>query len=102
MVPALGSLAVAVALSLKAGGLLLVFAFLVLPAVGGLTISRGLGEAALFSLLTAGAASFLGFLVAISADWPVGPTVSVCLLGIVIAFLVLILPIIRLSRQAAA
>lgn len=72
----LGSLAVAVAVSLKAGGLLLVFSFLVLPPMTGLLLGRGLPEATWLALGVAAGASLVGFLAAIGLDLPVAPTVA--------------------------
>jgi len=75
----LATLAVAVALALKAGGLMLVFAFLVVPPLAGLTLGERLGESTLYALAIAAAGSFLGFLCSIGLDWPVGPSVALCL-----------------------
>lgn len=72
----LGTLALAVGLSLKAGGLLLVFAFLVLPPVTGLLLGRGLTESTLVALGAAAGSSLLGFCAAIGLDLPVAPTVA--------------------------
>ncbi|MEE4278966.1 MAG: iron chelate uptake ABC transporter family permease subunit [Halieaceae bacterium] len=75
----LATLAVAVALALKAGGLMLVFAFLVVPPLAGLTLGERLGESTLYALAIAATGSFLGFLCSIGLDWPVGPSVALCL-----------------------
>lgn len=71
------TLALAVALSLKAGGLLLVFSFLVLPPMTGLLLGRGLPEATALALAVAAGASLVGFLAAIALDLPVAPTVAI-------------------------
>jgi ABC-type Mn2+/Zn2+ transport system permease subunit len=70
------SLAVAVALSLKAGGLLMVFGFLVLPAAVGLNLVDGLRPAVILALAAAFAASGLGFAAAILFELPVAPSVA--------------------------
>lgn len=75
----LATLAVAVALALKAGGLMLVFAFLVVPPLAGLSLGERLGEAMLYALAVAAGGSLLGFLCSIGMDWPVGPSVAMCL-----------------------
>ncbi|MEO1081106.1 MAG: metal ABC transporter permease [Pseudomonadota bacterium] len=75
----LATLAVAVALALKAGGLMLVFAFLVVPPLAGLSLGDRLGESTLYALAIAAAGSLLGFLCSIRFDWPVGPSVALCL-----------------------
>lgn len=76
----LSTLAVAVALALKTGGLLLVFSFLVLPGVTGLVLGGTLKDATWIGAAAALGASLLGFLTAIAANLPVAPTVSACLL----------------------
>ena len=80
----LGTLAVAVALALKVGGLLLVFTFLVLPPVIGLSVGEGLGRATLLALGSALSGSLLGFLLAIAADIPVAPSVTVTILALAV------------------
>lgn len=82
----LGSLAVTVAVSLEVGGLLLVFAFLVVPPATGLLAGRDLTHATLLALGAAIAAALVGFLAAIQLDLPVAPSVvaaSVLLFGLV-------------------
>lgn len=74
------TLAAAVALALKAGGLLLVFAFLLAPALSGLALGRRLGEATRLALAAACGASLAGFLTAVAADLPVAPTIACALL----------------------
>lgn len=75
----LATLAVAVALALKAGGLMLVFAFLVVPPLAGLSLGERLGEAVIYALAVAAGGSLLGFLCSIGMDWPVGPSVAISL-----------------------
>ncbi|RMG17797.1 MAG: hypothetical protein D6731_03355 [Planctomycetota bacterium] len=73
------SLAVAVALALKAAGLLLVFAFLVFPPATGLLLGCTLHQAALVGAAAALGASGAGWLLAIGNDLPVAPTVAAVL-----------------------
>lgn len=79
----LGSLALAVALSLQVGGLLLTFAFLVLSPLVGLLLGRTTREVALLAPAAALGATLVGFLFAIAGDLPVAPTVATALLGLV-------------------
>lgn len=72
----LGSLAVTVAVSLEVGGLLLVFALLVVPPSAGLLLGRGLGESTLLAVAVAVGAALVGFLLAIRLDLPVAPSVA--------------------------
>lgn len=76
------TLAVAVALSLKAGGLLLVFSFLVLPPAAGLVLGRTLDAATWLALAIAAGSSLLGFLLAIGLDLPVAPTIAAAQLAL--------------------
>jgi len=78
----LATLAVAVALALKAGGLLLVFAFLVVPPLAGLALGERLGESTVLALCAAAGGSLLGFLCSIGWDWPVGPSVAASLVAL--------------------
>jgi ABC-type Mn2+/Zn2+ transport system permease subunit len=77
----MGTLAVAIALSLRAGGLLLVFAFLVFPGVAALRVGRDLDEASWLAPALAVVASGLGFVGATALDLPVAPCVSLALLA---------------------
>lgn len=72
----LASLAVTVAVSLEVGGLLLVFAFLVVPPTTGLLAGRDLTQATVVALAVAVASALLGFLGAIQLDLPVAPSVA--------------------------
>ena len=76
----MATLAVAVALSLRAAGLLLVFAFLVLPPVAGLALGKRLSESTWIALATSLGGSFAGFLVAILDNLPVAPTIACAML----------------------
>ncbi|MGE0711531.1 MAG: metal ABC transporter permease [Planctomycetota bacterium] len=75
----LSTLAVAIALALFAGGLLLVFAFLVLPGMAALRLGRDLDEASWLAPVVALGAALLGFAGATACDLPVAPAVSAAL-----------------------
>ena len=70
------SLGVAVSLALKVAGILLVFAFLAVPAASGLMVGRKLGHATAIALGVALSSSILGWTVATRVDLPVSPTIS--------------------------
>ncbi|MCA8923095.1 MAG: metal ABC transporter permease [Planctomycetes bacterium] len=76
----LGSLAVAIALSLRAGGLLLVFGFLVLPPVCGLCLGQRVRGVLGYTLAAACSGGLLGYLAASAADLPVAASVGTALL----------------------
>ena len=80
----LASLAIAVALSLRAGGLLLVFALLVVPALIGLQLGRRLGESTRLCVASSLAASLIGYLGAIAWNLPVAPTIAATLVVLLI------------------
>lgn len=77
----LATFATAIAFSLRAGGLLLVFAYLVLPGMIGLTLGRRLKDSTIVCVSVALAASLGGYLLAIVEDLPVGHSIS-ALLGL--------------------
>lgn len=79
----LGSLAVAIALALKAGGLLLVFTFLVLPGLAALRLGRDLDEASWLAPALAASGAGAGFLIAVAADLPVAPSVALAITALV-------------------
>ncbi len=78
----LGSLAVAVALALKTGGLLLVFSYLVLPPVAGLLLGGTLASSTRAAVSSALGGSLIGFVLAIHQDLPVAPTIAAALLAL--------------------
>lgn len=71
----LASLAVAVALALRAAGLLLVFGTLVLPPLAGLTAAKTLNRATTTAIAAAWTSALVGFWVATSQNLPVAPTI---------------------------
>jgi ABC-type Mn2+/Zn2+ transport system permease subunit len=76
------SLAAAIALALKAGGLLLVFAFLVLPGLAALRLGSDLDEASWLAPCLGLGGAGLGFGLAVVADLPVAPSVSLALIAL--------------------
>jgi ABC-type Mn2+/Zn2+ transport system permease subunit len=73
-----GSLAVTVARSVHAAGILFVFAFLVLPAAGAMRVARRTWAVFVVAAALALVGSAAGFLVAADErlDWPIGPTAT--------------------------
>jgi zinc transport system permease protein len=70
------SLGVAVSLALKVAGILLVFAFLAISPVAGLTLGRRLAHAKIIALGVAASSSLLGWIAATRANLPVSPTIA--------------------------
>ena len=56
-------------------GVMLVFNFLVLPAVTGVLLARTMGGIFSIALLSALLAAILGFMISIPFDLPTGPTI---------------------------
>ena len=81
----LGSLAVAVALCLQVAGLLLVFAYLVVPGLVGLVAGRQLAESTRLAVASALAGTLGGYLLAIEENLPVGPTIAALLVAVLLA-----------------
>jgi ABC-type Mn2+/Zn2+ transport system permease subunit len=74
------TLGVTIAISIHVAGTVLVFAYLVLPPVTALLLSRRLKVVFLLSLLFAALATFAGVLVSVSpADVPTSPTIVACM-----------------------
>jgi zinc transport system permease protein len=69
-----GLLGVAIALGVMDAGPLVVFGFLVLPALAALRIAPGLGAALIVSAVIGVLSSVFGFVIAYRADLPTGPT----------------------------
>ncbi|MFN2419862.1 MAG: metal ABC transporter permease [Gemmatimonadota bacterium] len=75
-------LGLAIALAIKAIGILLMFAFLVIPAMLGLTIARRLGVAFIVAMAGAVVAVFLGIWLSYEYDYPSGPMIVAALGGL--------------------
>jgi ABC-type Mn2+/Zn2+ transport system permease subunit len=78
----LGSVAIAVALALNAMGLILVFAFLVVPPLAGLAMGRRLGDSTRLAMASAMAGTMLGFGLASHFELPPSQTVAVSLIAL--------------------
>ncbi|MEL6716564.1 MAG: metal ABC transporter permease, partial [Planctomycetota bacterium] len=74
----LGSLAIAVAVALRAAGLMLVFGTLVLPPLVGLRVAGTLARATLVAVAAAWTSALGGFLLATHLNLPVAPTAVAC------------------------
>jgi zinc transport system permease protein len=83
------TLGLVIAFAMQFAGVMLVFNFLVLPAVTGLLVSRSMGGVFLLSILSALAAAVIGFSLSVPLDLPSGPTI-IAVSGVlaVIAFMV--------------
>ncbi|SBO41832.1 metal ABC transporter permease [Cyanobium sp. NIES-981] len=89
-------LAVVVALSIKAVGVLLISAFLVIPACAARQISSGFGSYLWLSAITGGSCGLLGILASGLFNLPSGPCV------VIVQLLAFVLALLLSSRQAAA
>lgn len=82
-------LGVVISISMQFAGVLLVFNFLVLPAVTGLLLANGMTGTLLYALGAALLAAVAGFALSIPFDLPTGPTmIGVSALLVVLAWLV--------------
>jgi ABC-type Mn2+/Zn2+ transport system permease subunit len=80
------SLGTMIAVSIHVAGTVLVFAYLVLPAVTALLLSRRLGLVLFLSVLIAVLATFSGVLLSVSPlDLPTSPTIVACLVFLLVA-----------------
>jgi len=64
-----------IAVSMAAAGVLLVFAFLVVPAVTGVLLGRSVRAVFTWAMGSSLASSVIGFLISIALDLPTGPTI---------------------------
>jgi len=71
-------LGVVVALGIRLAGTLLVFGFLVLPAITGLMLSRHLGHIYLIAIATAMISTTIGLYASLCMDLPTGPAIVAC------------------------
>lgn len=69
------TLGLVIAFAMQFGGVMLVFNFLVLPAVTGLLISRSMGGTFVWSLISALLAAVIGFALSVPFDLPSGPAI---------------------------
>ena len=77
-------LGVAIALAIKAIGILLMFAFLVIPASLGLVLTRRLGSAIGVAMVSAAVAVFLGIWLSFRYDFPSAPMIIAVLGGLLV------------------
>ena len=77
-------LGLAIALAIKAIGILLMFAFLVIPAAVGLLVARGLRGTFAVAMATALVAVFLGVWLSFRYDFPSGPMIVAVLGGLLL------------------
>ena len=78
-------LGVIISLAIRLAGTLLVFAFLVVPAVTGLLLSRHLGRIYAIAIGTASIATIAGLYASVKTDLPSGPAI------VAFSFLILVL-----------
>ncbi len=77
-------LGLAIALAIKAIGILLMFAFLVIPAMLGLAVARRLAAAFAVAMTGAALAVFLGIWLSYRYDYPSGPMIVAVLGGLLV------------------
>jgi ABC-type Mn2+/Zn2+ transport system permease subunit len=77
-------LGIAIALAIKAIGILLMFAFLVIPASLGLILARRLGGVIAVAMVSAALAVFLGVWLSYRWDFPTAPMIIAALGGLLI------------------
>lgn len=75
-------LGLAIALAIKAVGVLLMFAFLVIPAAAGLLLGRGMKATLAVAMIVAAVGVFVGIWVSFRWDFPSGPTIVAALGGL--------------------
>lgn len=75
------TLGLVIAFAMQFAGVMLVFNFLVLPAVTGLLLARGMAGVFTVSILSALLAALIGFTLSVPFDLPTGPAI-VCVSGI--------------------
>jgi zinc transport system permease protein len=74
------TLGLVIAFAMQFAGVMLVFNFLVLPAVTGLLLARGMAGVFFWSVASAVMAAVIGFIVSVPYDLPTGPTM-ICVSG---------------------
>jgi ABC-type Mn2+/Zn2+ transport system permease subunit len=71
------TLGLVIAFAMQFAGVMLVFNFLVLPAVTGLLLARRMAGVFLWSMLSAVVAAVIGFTLSVPFDLPTGPAIIV-------------------------
>jgi len=75
------TLGLVIAFAMQFAGVMLVFNFLVLPAVTGLLVGRGMAGVFAGSVISALLAALIGFTLSVPYDLPTGPAI-ICVSGI--------------------
>ena len=75
------TLGLVIAFAMQFAGVMLVFNFLVLPAVTGLLLARGMGGVFFWSVTSAVVAAVIGFVLSVPFDLPTGPAI-ICISGL--------------------
>lgn len=78
------SLGVMIAMSIHVAGTVLVFAYLVLPPLTALNLSRRLGVVLLLSVAAAVLGTLGGVLLSVSKDLPTGPSIVAAMVGLLV------------------
>jgi len=88
------SIGLAIVLAVRAGGVIPVFSFLVVPPVAAILMTRGKASVILIALLLSVVGSFFGVYFSVQFDFPAGPSV-VAMLGVIFTAASLV----RLARR---
>jgi zinc transport system permease protein len=83
------TLGLVIAFAMQSAGVMLVFNFLVLPAVTGLLVSRSMGGVFVWSIASALVAGLIGFAISVRFDLPTSPTI-IAVSGVLVLFAFLI------------
>jgi manganese/iron transport system permease protein len=75
------TLGLVIAFAMQFAGVMLVFNFLVLPAVTGLLLARGMAGVFFWSVASAVLAAVIGFVLSVPFDLPTGPAI-ICISGL--------------------
>jgi zinc/manganese transport system permease protein len=89
-----------VASSVRIGGVLLVFSYLIVPSLAGIALGGGIGSRLVIGWVFGGAVSVLGVTASAAFDLPTGATV-VCAFGVALALLWGVAPAARYRAAAA-
>lgn len=73
-----GTLGLAIAAAMQYAGVLLVFDYLVIPAVTALLLARTMPGAIILSIVAAVVATVVGFLLSVTYDLPTAPAIAAC------------------------
>jgi ABC-type Mn2+/Zn2+ transport system permease subunit len=83
------SLGIVVAVSIKVAGVLLVFAFLLLPAVTALLVGKSMKLSFFIAAVSALVSAFTGLVVSFKMDLPTGPTIVAILFALMLVVAIL-------------